>query len=74
MQKNSENFSMQDALRLAETPAGQQLLALLQQTDSSALQLALEQAEAGNYANAQKALTDLMKNKEVRSLLKQLGG
>lgn len=74
MQKNSENFSMQDALRLAETPAGQQLLALLQQTDSSALQLALEQAEAGNYANVQKALTDLMKNKEVRSLLKQLGG
>ena len=29
MQKNSDNFSMQDALRLAKSDAGQQLFAML---------------------------------------------
>ena len=29
MQKNSENFSLQEAMRLANTPAGQELIGLL---------------------------------------------
>ena len=30
MQKNSQDFSMEEVMRLAKSPAGQQLLAMLQ--------------------------------------------
>jgi hypothetical protein len=74
MQKNSQNFSMQEALRLANSDAGQRLLAILKQSDSNQLQQAMEQANAGNYENAQKALSSLMASQEVKDLLKELGG
>lgn len=65
MQKNSQDFSMEEALRLAETPAGQQLLAMLQQADQSQLQRIAGQAAAGDYTNAAK---------QLKQLLSQLGG
>ena len=65
MQKNSQDFSTQEALRLAQTPAGQQLLAKLQQADPRQLQKIAQQASTGDYANAAA---------ELNSLLKQLGG
>jgi len=74
MQKNSQNFSMQEALRLANSDAGQRLLAILKQSDSDQLQQAVEQANAGNYENMQKALSSVMSSPEVQALLKELGG
>jgi len=74
MQKNSQNFSMQEALRLANSDAGQRLLAILKQSDSNQLQQAVEQANAGNYENMQKALSSVMSSPEVQALLKELGG
>ena len=74
MQKNSQNFSMQEALRLANSDAGQRLLAILKQSDSSQLQQAMDQAAAGNYENAQKSLSSLLASQEVKDLLKELGG
>ena len=74
MQKNSQNFSMQEAMRLANSDAGQKLLALLKQSDSNQLQQAMAQASAGNYENAQQALRSLLENSEVQTLLKELGG
>ena len=74
MQKNSQNFSMQEALRLANSDAGQRLLAILKESDSSQLQKAMDQAAAGNYENMQKSLSSLLASQEVRDLLKELGG
>ena len=74
MQNDPKNFSMQDAMRLANTPAGQQLLALLQQSDSAALRSAMEQASAGNYAQAKQVLGPLLDSPDVQKLLQQLGG
>lgn len=65
MQKKSEDFSMQEALRLSQTPAGQQLLSKLQQADQAKLQKIAAQASAGDYTNAAA---------QLRELLKQLGG
>lgn len=73
MQKNSENFSIQDAMRLAGTPAGQELLALLRQGDTTLLQQAAELASAGNYTQAQRALASLLQDPQVQSLLNKLG-
>ena len=74
MQKNSENFSMQEALRLVKSPAGQQLLALLQQQDSGKIQQIADQAAAGNYENAMQSLKPLLDSPQVQALLRQLGG
>lgn len=74
MQKNSGDFSMQEAMGLVNSPAGRQLLALLQQSDTSALRTAMEQASAGNYTQAKDTLAPLLASEEVRALLQQLGG
>ena len=74
MLKNSQNFSMQEAMRLANSDAGQKLLALLKQSDSNQLQQAMAQASAGNYENAQQVLRSLLENSEIQTLLKELGG
>ena len=74
MQKNSQNFSMQEALRLANSDAGQKLLALLQQTDSVKLKQAADQAAAGNYENAKETLSAFLESEDIKKLIQQLEG
>lgn len=72
MQKKSEDFSMQDALRLAKSEAGQQLLALLKRTDGDALQKAMEQASSGGYAQAVQTLSKAFSSPEIRAAMQKL--
>ena len=74
MQKNSQDFSMQEALRLANSPAGQQLLALLRETDSARLERAAAEVSSGDYTKASKTLGSLLSSPEIQKLLKELGG
>ena len=73
MQKNSENFSLQEAMRLANTPAGQELIGLLRQGNTTQFQQAAELASSGNYAQAQNLLKGLLDDPQIQSLLKALG-
>ena len=70
MEKNSQNFSMEDARKLANSPAGQQLFRLLQAKDPDAV----SQAASGNYDSLQQNLSSLLADPEIRALLRQLGG
>ncbi len=74
MQKNSQNFSMQEALRLANSDAGQRLLALLKQNNGPNMQQAMQHAATGDYAKAREALSSALASDEVRRLLKELEG
>lgn len=74
MQKNSDNFSVQAAMQLASSPAGQQLLALLQQSDPTALNKAMEYFSNGDYSQAKQSLQPLFASEEAKKLLQQLGG
>ena len=60
MKKNSENFSMQEAMRLANTEAGQQFLASLRQADPKLLQSAMAHIRAGDYEAARQLLAECM--------------
>ena len=73
MQKNSENFSMQEALRLAKSPAGQQLLAMLQRADAEKIRQVMDQASAGDIDQAKKSISALLDTPEAKALLAQLG-
>ena len=74
MQKNSEDFSIQEAMRLAKSPAGQQLLSMLQNADTGALQKAMAEASAGDYEQAKQTMSSIMSSPEIQEALKKMGG
>jgi len=73
MQKNSQDFSMQEALHLAQSPAGQQLLAMLRNADGNLLQQASDRAGAGDYEEAGRIIRTLLSSPEAKKLMDELG-
>lgn len=73
MEKNFNNFSVQEAMKLANSEAGQQLLALLRQKNSQELEQAMANAAAGDYSQAKKSINQMLSNPQARALLEQLG-
>lgn len=71
--QNSQD-AIREAMRMAQTPAGKQLIQLLQSTGGQDLQRAMERANAGDYAAAKDALSVLLQSEEARKLLNQIGG
>jgi len=74
MQKNDNNFSMQEAMKLANSPAGKQLIAMLQQADPQAMQKAMSLAASGEYDKIPQVLSSLKEMDEVKKLMKDMGG
>lgn len=72
MQNNQD--AIREAMRMAQTPAGQQLLKLLQASGGADLQKAMSQAAAGDYTAAKQALSAILANPEAQKLLNQMGG
>lgn len=58
--------------QLAQSPAGQALMQLLQQQDGAALHTAMEKAAAGDYTQAQSALSGMLSSPQAQQLLRQL--
>ena len=77
MQKKKDefsDFSIQQARKLAQSGAGQELLALLQNTQGEQFRQAMEQAAAGDYAKVKESLEAMMSSPEARELLEKLRG
>lgn len=74
MEKKSQDFSIKEAQRLANSPAGKELAGLLQRSDNNAVQKAMDLAAAGDYAAAGKLLNTLLSSPEAQKLIQQLGG
>lgn len=74
MQKKTQDFSQEDIMRLAQSPAGQQLIAMLRQGDSGRLQQAISQAQSGDYTGASQTINDMLSSPQAQKLLKELGG
>ena len=66
--------SMQEMLRLAASPAGKQLIALMQQKGGEDLQKAMKLAAAGDYTQAKDALQSVLSDPQAQKLLNELGG
>ena len=63
---------MGELLRLAQTPAGRQLIAIIQKNGGNRLSDAMNKAAAGNYQEAKDVLSDILSSLEAQSLLKEL--
>lgn len=72
MEKKSQEFSITEALRLAKSPAGQQLQQLLQQADQETLNSAILQAKQGNYEEATRQIRALISSPQAQALLTEL--
>ena len=67
-------FDMSQLMRLAQSPAGQQLLSYLQQHGGQDLKNAVDKANTGDLSSAKQQLSSILSSKEAQKLLKQLEG
>ena len=67
------NLPMQEVLRLAASPAGQQLIALMRQQGGSDFQKAMSNAASGDHTQAKKAIESMLADPQAQKLLKDLG-
>ena len=77
MQKNSEginDFSIQQAMKLAQSDAGKQLFNLLQNTEGEKLQAAMSQAAAGDLEQVKKTMKQIMESGQVQQLMNKMRG
>ena len=65
---------LSELIRLAQTPAGRQLIALLQQQGGSQLQQAVNLAAAGDYTRAKEILSEVLSTPDAQALIKELEG
>lgn len=72
MQPNQD--AIREAMRMAQSPAGQQLLQMLRSTGGQELDQAMTKAISGDYQTAKKLLDSLMKDPRAMELMKQMGG
>lgn len=70
MEKNKDNFSMDEIKKIAQSETGRQLMALLQ--GSSTADLVRSSARSGNMDEAKDALSDFLSDPKAQALLKQL--
>lgn len=63
---------MGELIRLAQTPAGKQLISMLQSKGSMKLQQAISNAASGDYTRVREVLSDLLSDPEAQALLKEL--
>lgn len=71
--QNIDPAAMQEAMRLAGTPAGRQLIQHLQTANSEAMQQAMASAAGGDLEAAKKLLSQLLSSEEAKKLMQQLG-
>lgn len=74
MEQNFDDISLQQVQKLARSPAGRKLMALLQQSDTGQLTQATERFRSGDTAQAQQLLKPLLESAEIAQLLRELGG
>lgn len=72
--KQDPGIELAEAMRLARSPAGKQLLELLRKSDSAQLQNALEKASAGDFSQAKDAINAFLSTPDAKALLERLGG
>lgn len=74
MQPMPNSQELAQIMRFVQSPAGQQMLASLQQLHSSEINSAMADAAAGNYDRAQRTIAAFLATPEAKKLLSQAEG
>ena len=68
------NISIDKAMAFANSPAGQQLMKLIQQKNDPKIAKAMDAAAAGDASLAREQLSSLLTDPKIQEILKQFGG
>lgn len=69
--QNNEH-AIQEAMRIAKSSTGQQLLRMLQQSNQESLNRVLQSAASGNYDQAKLILNEILSDPQAKEILKKL--
>lgn len=70
----TRGLPMDKIMQLANSPQGQAIFAQLQQSDPQALQSAMQDAQAGNYEQVKKTMTEFLSSPAGQALMQQMRG
>lgn len=70
--ENKMDFSMADAMRLAQSDTARQLMDLLRRQNGEALQKAADSASAGNYDQVRQIMSQLLSDPKAAELMQRL--
>lgn len=70
----NDRDAIREAMRMAQTPAGKQLIQMLRTSGDPNLQKVISGAAAGDQEAAKQALSAILSNPEAQKLLRQMGG
>lgn len=68
------NLDLSQLMKIANSPAGQELISLVQEKRDEAFDEAMRKAEAGDYSQAKAALTRMLSTEQAQKLLNQIRG
>lgn len=74
MVNNFDETALLQAKAMAETPAGKELINLLQNMDQSTITSAMTQASSGDYSQLANTLAPLLNSKDVQELFRKMEG
>lgn len=74
MAKDSGGLDYSQLLKIANSPAGQELIALVQKNADEQFQAAMRQAQAGDYSQAQSIISQILSTPEAKELMKKIRG
>lgn len=72
--KIPQGLPIEQVMKLAGTPKGQALLTQLQNQHPNQLDQAIKQAQAGDFQQVQKTLSEFLNSPAGKELMKQLRG
>ena len=72
--KIPNGLPLEQMMHLADTPQGQAILSQLQSSNSRELDNAVRQAQAGDFQQLQKTMTEFLSTPAGQQLMKQLRG
>jgi hypothetical protein len=77
MQKKSDgnsDFSMEQAMKMAQSDAGKELFALLKSTQGDRLRTAMDQAASGDMEQVKKTMEEIMASRQAQELFARMRG
>lgn len=74
MTKDSGSIDFSELMKIANSPVGQELISLVQKNADAHFDEAIQQAQAGNFSQAQTILSQILSTPEARDLMKKLRG
>lgn len=67
-------INLSELMKIAGSPAGQELMALIQEKKDAHFEEAMQQAQTGDFSQAKQVLSQMLSSKEAQELLKKIRG